>query len=124
VSGGLTLTLPWGVLCSDNKRHTLRDGQVRSTRAYTAAMENVQLIAYGAVRGPRPKYRSVVELRAVCHFPDNRKRDAGNYRKLITDALTGIAYTDDSLVHREVWERAGIDRANPRIELTIRPLPP
>lgn len=63
--------------------------------------------------------RGRVFLVARCFFPDKRKRDAGNYRKLITDALSGIAYADDGQLHSETWERAGIDTKNPRIEITL-----
>lgn len=66
-----------------------------------------------------PKLSGDIALSARAYFPDARKRDAGNYRKLITDALSGIAYTDDSQLARETWERAGIDRDNPRVDLTI-----
>jgi Holliday junction resolvase RusA-like endonuclease len=52
-------------------------------------------------------------------FPDRRKRDAGNYRKLLTDALTAVAYVDDALVHDERWTLVAIDRDNPRCELSV-----
>lgn len=63
-----------------------------------------------------------VELVARCYFPDKRKRDAGNLSKMIGDALTGIVLEDDSLIHRETWERSGIDKDNPRVEISIEPL--
>lgn len=58
-------------------------------------------------------------LTAKCFFPDNRKRDAGNYRKLLTDAMSGICYDDDAQLESETWQKAGIDRVNPRIEITL-----
>jgi Holliday junction resolvase RusA-like endonuclease len=124
MSEPLTLTLPWAVLAHDNHRFIPRHGGkgLIAAPAYREAKRQTATLL--ALYWCGPTYSRPVELTARAFVPDARKRDVGNYRKLITDALTGIAYTDDSLVHREVWERAGIDRANPRIELTIRLLIP
>lgn len=124
-----TLILPWAVLEHDN--HRLMPTKVKGPRGtmvarliaapkYREAKEATRLLAMGAFRGPL--ITVPCEVRGVAYFPDARKRDAGNYRKLITDALTGIAYLDDALLHREVWERGPIDRENPRIEVTVTPL--
>jgi Holliday junction resolvase RusA-like endonuclease len=98
----------------------LRGGKVRNITAprYRAAKEAVSTLLMALWHGPA--LVGPVEVRGVAYFPDLRKRDAGNYRKLITDALTGIAYGDDSQVHREVWERGPLDRDNPRIEISVR----
>jgi Holliday junction resolvase RusA-like endonuclease len=121
VSG--TLTLPWSVLAHDNHRFIPRRGGkgLIAAPGYRKAKADAVLLLSALWRGA--PLGCPVELTARAYVPDARKRDVGNYRKLITDALTGIAYTDDSLVHREVWERAGIDRTNPRIEVTVTPLP-
>ena len=121
----LTLVLPWAVLEHDNHRLMpirLRGGKVRNITApkYRAAKEHASLLLTALWRGAA--LAGPVEVHGVAFFPDLRKRDAANYRKLITDALTGIAYADDSQVHREIWERGPIDRTNPRIELTVCPL--
>lgn len=116
------LTLPWAVLAHDNHR-LVRRRQGKGLCAspdYRAKKAFASTLLAALWRGA--PIASPVEVVGRVFFPDNRKRDAGNYRKMVTDALTGIAYVDDSLVHREVWERAGIDRSNPRIELTITPL--
>lgn len=63
-----------------------------------------------------------VELVARCYFPDKRKRDASNLAKMLGDAMSGIVFEDDSQIHRETYERSGIDRENPRVELTISAL--
>ena len=53
-------------------------------------------------------------------MPDRRKRDAGNYRKLLTDALSGIAYDDDSQLVREVWLLGGVVHKDlARVELLV-----
>jgi Holliday junction resolvase RusA-like endonuclease len=68
----------------------------------------------------RPKLGGEMVLHARCYFPDKRKRDAGNYRKLITDVMSSVVYTDDSQLISETWERAGFDKVSPRIEITLR----
>lgn len=121
----LVLTVPWEMVAADNHRMLpVRVGKaVRliTAPAYRLAKRSAEL-TLKQQWGRRPKLHGPVELVAVAWFPDNRKRDAGNYRKLLGDALTGIAYADDGQVWSETWKRGGIDRANPRIELCLTPL--
>ena len=51
-------------------------------------------------------------------FATKRKRDLDNMNKLILDALTGIAYDDDSQICDLRLVR-GYDKERPRIELRI-----
>lgn len=118
-SGGLTV--PWAYVCHDN--HRLMPAKVgKSLRLITApeyriAKKAAELLLRRQWQGV-PLTGGVVLIGRV-FVPDLRKRDPGNYRKLLTDALSGIAYTDDAQLERETWERAGVDRRNPRIELTV-----
>lgn len=119
----MELVLPWAVLAADNHRLVPRRygrGLVGAP-AYRERKASAELLCRALWRGPM--LAVPVEVHGVAYFPDLQKRDAGNYRKLITDALTGIAYVDDSLVWREVWERGPIDRTNPRMVVTVSPLP-
>jgi hypothetical protein len=70
-----------------------------------------------------PLYSHPLTLVAVVHFPDARRRDAGNLRKLATDALT-VAHiiADDALLMAEQWVTAGIDRTRPRLTLILQPI--
>ena len=54
--------------------------------------------------------------------PDNRRRDVDNLLKAPLDALchAGI-YDDDSQIVELCIKRAGLDRANPRLEITVVP---
>lgn len=61
-----------------------------------------------------------VEVVLRFHQPNRRRRDCGNYVKLIEDALTGYAYRDDCQIARQLWEDCGADRLNPRVEITIQ----
>ena len=114
------LVLPWDVLCPDNNRLMWVYGQARLTSEYRRAKAQVQERAGLWWRGPM--LTDPVEVYGRFWFPDRRKRDAGNYRKLLTDALTQIAYVDDQLVHDERWHLIAIDREHPRCELTVVPL--
>jgi Holliday junction resolvase RusA-like endonuclease len=88
-----------------------------------APAETVQELAADEQNGTATAITAPVGLTVRVYFPDARKRDAGNLRKLVTDALQGAAViADDCLIHDERWIRAGIDRQNPRAELTITPL--
>jgi Holliday junction resolvase RusA-like endonuclease len=53
------------------------------------------------------------------YFCTQRKRDLDNMNKLVLDALTGIAWEDDSQIAALHLYRE-YDRASPRIEIAIR----
>lgn len=118
-----TLRLAWQHVLHDNHRlmPVVQKGRARMITSpdYRLAKKacEIQLVA----QWKRDPITGPVRLHARAYFPDARKRDAGNYRKLITDALTGIAYSDDSQLHSETWDFAGIDRQNPRIEVEVCP---
>jgi crossover junction endodeoxyribonuclease RusA len=58
-------------------------------------------------------------------FPDARRRDVGNYPKLIVDTLCEVWGIDDNwqVIPRLTVEAMGIDRERPRAELEIVPIP-
>lgn len=66
--------------------------------------------------------RGVLDVPMVVHatfyFKTNRKQDLDNHNKLWIDSLTGIVWTDDSLIH-ELHLYKDYDKSDPRIELTI-----
>ncbi len=62
-----------------------------------------------------------LEVSIVAWLPDARRRDVDNLLKAPLDALAhaGI-YDDDSQIADLSIRKAGIDRANPRLEIEIR----
>lgn len=56
------------------------------------------------------------------YFPNRQRRDISNCVKLLEDALAECLCFDDRCVDRLLVERAGIDKANPRCEVTIEVL--
>lgn len=123
-----TITIPWRFVQHDNHRlmpARPRQGQYTArlitAPEYRAAKEAAEWVIKGQWRNE--KLRGGLVLVARCFFPDNRRRDAGNYRKLCTDAMSGICYDDDAQLESETWQKAGIDKTNPRVEISITPLP-
>lgn len=56
------------------------------------------------------------------YFPNRQRRDISNCIKLLEDALAECLCFDDCRVDRLLVERAGIDKADPRCEVTIEVL--
>jgi len=116
----LTIAFPWRLVLHDNHRLVPargRKGLVASPEYRAAKLDATAWLK--RLWLSRPQLAGEMVLHARCFFPDRRKRDAGNYRKLITDALTGVVYSDDSQLVSETWERAGFDKDYPRIEVTL-----
>lgn len=66
-----------------------------------------------------------VHLTYKIYMPDKRLRDIGNYEKAITDQLVKqcILMDDNTkIVHGIHIHFAGVDRGNPRVEITIHEL--
>lgn len=67
-----------------------------------------------------------IDVSITLFFGTKRRADLDNFNKLSLDALTGIAYLDDSQIANFTIERA-YDKARPRIEVLCahleRPFP-
>jgi Holliday junction resolvase RusA-like endonuclease len=59
-----------------------------------------------------------VALSITLFFGTKRRADLDNFNKLSLDALTGIAYEDDSQV-AELYLKRAYDKARPRIQITV-----
>ena len=117
----VTLTLPWAVLCSVNKRVNRVGDRIRLTREYRQSKEAARLLVSSQTRDV-PLMEGPVAVDLAFHMPDRRKRDPDNLLKLIHDALTGFVYEDDDQIRRQSWEVVGVDRDDPRAEITVRAL--
>lgn len=104
-------------MVSDNDRFNVVYGQNRLSPKYRAAKSAITTLAKGYWR--RSMLAGHVALEARFYFPDARKRDAGNYRKALTDALTGVVYQDDSQLADERYILVAIDRETPRVEVRV-----
>jgi crossover junction endodeoxyribonuclease RusA len=59
-----------------------------------------------------------IEVAITLYFGTKRRADLDNFNKLSLDALTGIAYEDDSQI-AELHLYRGYDKMQPRIQITI-----
>jgi Holliday junction resolvase RusA-like endonuclease len=78
-----------------------------------------QLEAHAQCRG-KP-LTGDINLSVTLYFGTKRKADWDNFHKLSCDALSGIAYEDDSQIKRATVAMA-YDKSRPRIELTLSEL--
>jgi len=60
-----------------------------------------------------------IEVSITLYFGTKRRADLDNFNKLSLDALTGIAYLDDSQIAKRTIAR-GYDKARPRIEVSLK----
>lgn len=114
----LTLSIPWKYLVPDNAKYGVLRGRMLLKPEYRAAKDTIQAIARRAMLDTQPCLAHVT-LHAKLYVPDLRRRDATNYAKLVQDSLQGAVYTDDTQIKRSTWEHCGVDRENPRCDVTI-----
>lgn len=121
MSGVVRLTLPWDVLAQVNHRLTSRGRGPGLTLSadYRAKKHAAEMLVQAQVRGERPRFTGPVEMTLRFYEPDRRRRDPSNLLKLVEDALSGTVYDDDHRIHRQAWERAGVDRERPRVEIVV-----
>jgi len=108
------ITLPWPP--SVNRYWRSFKGRVLISADGRAYREVAVAIAVGKARFGSSKVR----VRIEAWLPDNRRRDVDNLLKAPLDALchAGI-YDDDSQIVELSIRRAGLDKANPRLEITL-----
>lgn len=116
----LRITIPWRYLVSDNDRYGVLGGRIILTRRYRAAKHAIAVLAMTQVAQPRPRFaRKRVAALIEVYMPDNRRRDMQNLEKLLLDSLQGVGYTDDRQIAQMSWHHRGVDRTNPRVEITL-----
>lgn len=125
-----TITIPWKFLALANHRlmpvvrwiDRAPKAVLITAPDYRQAKESAEYHIKSQWRGME-MLTGPLQLVALCYFPDKRKRDAVNISKMVCDAMNGLVYVDDSQIEDERWIKAGIDKENPRAELSITPLP-
>ena len=112
----LRLTLPWPP--SVNKiwrtvkgRHLLsREGRLYRKKVADIVMRT----------GVHRLGTSAIKVKAIAYLPDRRRRDIDNLGKAVYDALEEArVFDDDSQILDSHWVKGPIDRANPRIEISL-----
>lgn len=115
---GGRIVVPFAALRHDNHRLIPARGRLIASSQYRKAKDALRA-RLRAVTPPIPLRTGWVAVCCVFYWPDRRKRDVANYTKMLHDALTGIAYEDDVQIADARQRRGGVDRQNPRVEITI-----
>lgn len=113
------IVIPFKHLVRDNGKYGVMRGRMLLRPEYRQAKDTIEHIARRAILGSQPTLAPVA-LHARMYMPDARRRDATNYAKLVHDSLQGTVYVDDTQIRIATWENCGIDRENPRCEVTVR----
>lgn len=107
-----------------NSKKVIPDWKHRRVRLITAPevqdwekMVQNGVMGMGKVDGP-------VKMEIVIYNPDFRKRDLDNQLCSINDAIKGVLFEeDDGKILQDIHIRwGGVDKENPRAEITISPL--
>lgn len=114
------IVVPFKHLVSDNRKFMTMKGTYRliSRPEYRQAKDTIQHIARRAMQG-KEAAATDVEINVTLWVPDNRRRDTTNFAKLIQDSMEGYVYLNDTQIKKATYENAGIDRENPRVEITV-----
>ncbi|MCH5374817.1 MAG: RusA family crossover junction endodeoxyribonuclease [Planctomycetes bacterium] len=116
----MTIRIPFEHCVSKRDKITRwRDGRIALSDKYANAKLAINYIGRAQFR--QKPFEGPVEMVGVCWFPDRRRRDIHNYIQAIADGLEGICYANDNQVKRLVWEFGGVDKDEPRIEITVTP---
>ena len=112
----MRLTLPWPP--STNRIWRQWKGRTllsREGRAYRGEVLAVWLQAQQQGLG-----RSPLVLSIEAHMPDRRRRDLDNLLKAANDAMQAArVFEDDSQIVDLRIRNAGVDKGNPRLEVTL-----
>lgn len=107
-----------------NSKKVIPDWKHRRVRLITSPeVQNWEKVVQSGVMG-MGKINGPVKMEIVIYNPDLRKRDLDNQLCSINDAIKGVLFEeDDGKVLQDIHIRwGGVDKNNPRAEITISPL--
>jgi Holliday junction resolvase RusA-like endonuclease len=88
------------VVSSNLRLQPGRNGRLHNAPRYARALKRLHDKARQQVDGtPRPTAGRAWRVEIVVSPPDRRRRDITNLIKIVLDALEGIVYEDDVMVH-------------------------
>lgn len=119
----LTFTVPWSMLCSDNRKFVAFG--VLSPQ-YREAKENIGLLAKAQARKAKWKVpQGALKMTVVITEPDHRKRDHLNFSKNLCDGITageGV-WVDDSQIRDAHWTFSStVDKLTAGAVITVETL--
>ena len=114
----MKITIPWEHCISKNNKVTVwGKGRPALTAQYRNAKASIFKIANETTSGP--KYKEPVKIRFDVFEPNRRRRDILNYTQVICDGIEDVAYDNDARICYVIVKRCGLDKENPRIEVTV-----
>lgn len=113
----LHFSFPFALCVPDNQRHGVFRGRILLTAKYRKAKESLWRI--GRVQYTGKVLEGRIAMQCTLYAPDKRRRDLGNFSKLVCDVLNRTAYADDSQIDDLRWIRGGTDKSNPRIDISL-----
>jgi Holliday junction resolvase RusA-like endonuclease len=120
------LSLPWSTLVPDNERTqpVIRGGKpfMVLTGPYKAAKKKARGILCEQCGGLAPLEGRIQVVATLFEPNRSSRRDVSNYEKLVHDALTGLAYVDDSQIDDLRWRRGQTCIDRPRLEISVTEL--
>lgn len=114
----LRLTLPLPPSC--NHSHYRNRHVKKSTRAWRREALTMAWSAVACQHWTTIPAGELAQVQLTWRWPDNRRRDPGNYAKELMDILTAAGvWTDDqwTVVHDESFT---VDRTDPGVDVVVR----
>jgi Holliday junction resolvase RusA-like endonuclease len=119
----MKISIPFHHCVSKRDKYTRwKDGRMALSNKYRQGKLAINYVARAQWPRGQDPLDVPLEMLGVVYYPDRRRRDIHNHIQIIADGLEGVCYTNDTLIHRLVWVLGGIDRDDPRIEITILPI--
>ena len=88
------------VVSSNLRLQPGRNGRLHNAPRYARALKRLHEKAQQQIEGtPRPTTNRSWRVEIVVCPPDRRRRDITNLIKIVLDALEGVVYEDDVMVH-------------------------
>lgn len=120
----LMLTIPGDPLSKQRPRWARKTGHMFTPEATRHHEEGIKLLAKAAYRELAPDTMALFSLRAAFYLKTNQRRDVDNMLKLVSDALTGLVWADDSQVVEVFAFKVPADQpAEARAEIVVARMP-
>lgn len=120
----LALTIPGDPLSKQRPRWARKTGHMFTPEATRHREEGIKVLAKVAYRELAPDATALFSLRAGFYLKTNQRRDADNMLKLVSDALTGLVWADDSQVVEVFAFKVPADRPDEaRTEVVVARMP-
>lgn len=120
----MKITIPWDLCISKNNKVTVwGKGRPALTARYRDAKAGIQKLAKEQTRAAK-MYKEPVKITFHVWEPDRRRRDILNYTQVICDGIEGAIYDNDARINYVIVKRCGLDKENPRIEVTVNKYAP